>query len=68
MVNLNGLMTSLHKLASKGDVEGVRKFLKKSAAKVNSTDSDGQTALHCGAKGCVRARPPQEHEEPSQLE
>lgn len=51
MVKLHGLMADLHKLASKGDVDGVRAFLKRSAAKVNSTDSDGQTALHCGAKG-----------------
>lgn len=53
MVNLDGLMANLHDLARKGDVEGVRKFLKRSAAKVNNTNRDGQTALHLCAKGSV---------------
>lgn len=47
-------MVNLHDLASKGDVEGVRKFLQKSASKVDKTNRDKQTALHCAAKGYGR--------------
>lgn len=49
-------MVDLHNLASKGDVEGVRKFLRSHAAKVNKTNRDGQTALHCCAKGYAHER------------
>lgn len=44
-------MGNTHDLASKGDVEGIRKFLQKSASKVDKKNRDGQTALHCAAKG-----------------
>ncbi|CAN0407421.1 unnamed protein product, partial [Ectocarpus fasciculatus] len=44
-------MVNLHDLANKGDLEGVRKFLAKSAAKINNTDKAGQTPLHLAAKG-----------------
>lgn len=44
-------MVNLHDVAGKGNLEAVRKFLKCSAAKVNNTDRDGQTALHSAARG-----------------
>ncbi|CAM9644552.1 unnamed protein product [Ectocarpus sp. 12 AP-2014] len=44
-------MVNLHDLASKGDLEGVRKFLTRSAAKINNTDKAGRTPLHLAAKG-----------------
>jgi len=44
-------MVNLHDVAGKGNLEGVRKYLKSSAAKVNNTDRDGQTALHLAARG-----------------
>lgn len=44
-------MGNAHELASKGDVEGVRKFLQKSASKVDKKNRAGETALHCAAKG-----------------
>lgn len=46
-----GPMVNFHDLASKGDLEGVRKFLTRSAAKINNTDKAGQTPLHLAAKG-----------------
>lgn len=45
------LMVDLHKLALEGDTEGVRKFVTKSSSKVDKKNRDGQTALHCCAKG-----------------
>lgn len=44
-------MVNLHDLAGKGNLEGVRKFLRSSAAKVNQANRDGQTALHSAARG-----------------
>lgn len=44
-------MVNLHDLASKGDLEGVRKSLARSAAKINNADKAGQTPLHLAAKG-----------------
>lgn len=45
------MFDSLHDLAGKGNLEGVQKFLRSSAAKINKTNRDGQTALHLAARG-----------------
>lgn len=45
------MFANLHDLAGKGNLEGVQKFLRTSAAKVNKTNRDGQTALHLAARG-----------------